>query len=77
MRTVQMTLEEDLVQAVDRISKRLNTTRSAFTRKALREALARYSVEQQEFRHRQGYQRQPATSDEFAVWESEQAWGDE
>ncbi|MFH1985658.1 MAG: ribbon-helix-helix protein, CopG family [Pseudomonadota bacterium] len=77
MRTVQMTLEEDLVQAVDRISKRLNTTRSAFTRQALREALARYSVEQQELRHRQGYQRQPAASDEFAVWESEQAWGDE
>jgi metal-responsive CopG/Arc/MetJ family transcriptional regulator len=77
MRTVQMTLEEDLVQAVDRISKRLNTTRSAFTRQALREALARYSAEQQELRHREGYLRHPPTSDEFAVWESEQAWGDE
>ena len=40
MKTIQMTLDEDLVKAVDRVSKELNTTRSAFTRKALREALA-------------------------------------
>lgn len=77
MRTVQMTLEEDLVLAVDRVSKQLNTTRSAFTRQALREALARYSTVQQELQHRQGYMKHPAAADEFSVWESEQAWGDE
>jgi len=77
MRTIQMTLDDDLVKAVDRISKRLNTSRSAFTRKALREALARYSVEQLEQKHRRGYERQPVASDEFLVWESEQSWGDE
>ena len=44
MRTVQMTLDEDLVKAVDRISKRLHTSRSAFARKALREALSRFKV---------------------------------
>ena len=37
MRTVQMTLDEDLVKAVDKASKRLGTTRSEFTRRALRE----------------------------------------
>lgn len=77
MRTIQMTLDEDLVDAVDRVSKQLNTSRSAFTRKALREALARYSLEQQERRHRQGYERHPPAADEFSVWETEQAWGDE
>jgi predicted transcriptional regulator len=77
MKTVQMTLDEDLVQAVDRVSKQLNTSRSAFTRKALREALARYSVEQLERKHRKGYERQPVGADEFSVWETEQAWGDE
>lgn len=45
MRTVQMTLDDDLVKAVDRVSKELNTNRSAFTRKALREALSRYDLE--------------------------------
>jgi antitoxin component of RelBE/YafQ-DinJ toxin-antitoxin module len=44
MRTIQMTLDDDLVKAVDRVSKELHMSRSAFARKALREALARYSM---------------------------------
>ena len=77
MRTIQMTLDDDLVRAVDRVSKQLNTNRSAFTRKALRDALARYNLEQLERKHRQGYERNPVGADEFSVWETEQAWGDE
>ncbi|MDZ7760161.1 MAG: CopG family transcriptional regulator [Desulfovermiculus sp.] len=77
MRTVQMTLDDDLVQAVDRVSNQLCTSRSAFTRKALREALDRYNLEQMERQHREGYQRQPVSSDEFSIWEQEQLWGDE
>ena len=77
MRTIQMTLDDDLVKAVDRVSKQLHTSRSAFTRNALREALARYSTEQLERKHRQGYERQPVAADESSVWETEQAWGDE
>ena len=46
MRTIQMTLDDDLVKAVDRVSKQLRTSRSAFTRNALREALARHRLEQ-------------------------------
>ena len=77
MRTVQMTLDEDLIKEVDRISKQLHTNRSAFTRKALRESLARYSLEQLERKHRQGYERCPVAAEEFSVWETEQAWSDE
>jgi metal-responsive CopG/Arc/MetJ family transcriptional regulator len=77
MRTIQMTIDEDLVKAVDRVSKQLNTSRSAFTRKALRDALARYGHEKMERNHRRGYARQPVTANEFSVWETEQAWGDE
>jgi len=76
MRTIQMTLDDDLVEAVDRISKELRTNRSAFTRKALREALARHRIEQMEKKHRQGYNRHPVGPEEFSVWETEQAWGD-
>jgi len=76
MRTVQMTLNDDLVKAVDRVSKQLHTSRSAFTRNALRKALAQYSIEQLERKHRQGYERHPVSTDEFSVWEMEQAWGD-
>ena len=77
MKTVQMTLDEELVKAVDQVSKQLHTTRSAFTRIALREALSRYNLTQLERKHRQGYKHQPVSPDEFSIWETEQAWGDE
>ena len=77
MRTIQMTLDEDLVEEVDRVTKQLCTSRSAFTRKALREALDRYSLVQLERKHCQGYKRNPVSAEEFSVWETEQSWGDE
>ena len=77
MRTVQMTLDEDLVKEVDRLSKRLRTTRSAFTREALLEALDRYRQEQLDRKHGKEYERYPVTAKEFSAWEAEQAWGDE
>ena len=77
MRTVQMTLDDGLVAAVDRVASRLQTTRSAFTRDALREAVASYTVKQLEQKHRAGYAKHPAAQDEFGGWDAEQAWGDE
>jgi metal-responsive CopG/Arc/MetJ family transcriptional regulator len=74
MRTVQMTLDDDLVAAVDRAVKRMGTTRSAFTRKALRAAIEKAHVAEMERRHREGYKRKPAKPGEFGDWESEQVW---
>jgi metal-responsive CopG/Arc/MetJ family transcriptional regulator len=76
VKTVQMTLDEDLVKAVDKAARRLRTTRSAFTRKALRAALARLETSQAEARHREGYRTHPVSEEEFGAWEAEQAWGD-
>lgn len=72
-----MTLEDALVKKVDRVAKRLGTTRSGFTRRALRETLSRLEVEEQEERHRRGYAAKPVSPGEFAGWESEQIWPDE
>jgi metal-responsive CopG/Arc/MetJ family transcriptional regulator len=77
MKTVQMTLDEELVRAVDQTVKRLKTTRSAFTRKALQEALKKVSLAELERKHREGYRRRPVARGEFSDWETEQAWGDE
>lgn len=77
MRSIQMTLDEDLVAAVDKIVKELNTTRSGFTRDALQAAIDRINIHRLEAKHRQGYQDHPVNEDEFSVWENEQAWGDE
>ena len=74
LKTVQMTLDDELVTEVDKVVERLQTSRSAFTRKALREALIRYATEQLESKHRRGYERHPVSVGEFSIWESEQAW---
>ncbi|MDY6834393.1 MAG: ribbon-helix-helix domain-containing protein [Chloroflexota bacterium] len=77
MRTIQMTLDEDLVEAVDKVVKELNTSRSAFTRDALQEALERFNISRLEAKHRKGYERCPVTKGEFSEWEREQEWSDE
>lgn len=76
VKVVQMTLEEDLVTAVDQLVRRLKTTRSAFARDALREALARHRMKELEQKHRLGYQKHPVKRGEFDIWEGQQQWGD-
>lgn len=76
MKAIQMTLEEELVAAVDRVARKMKTTRSAFTRDALRDALAKCRVKELEQKHRLGYQKRPVKRGEFDVWETEQQWGD-
>ncbi len=76
MKTVQMTLDESLVTAVDRAVKRLGTTRSAFARTALRSALEELKTKELELKHRDGYRGKPAAEKEFSAWEGEQVWGE-
>jgi metal-responsive CopG/Arc/MetJ family transcriptional regulator len=76
MKIVQMTLDENLVKAVDSAAKKLGTTRSGFTRQALRSALKEVRLKDLEVKHRQGYKRKPVKRGEFSDRESEQAWGD-
>ena len=76
MKTVQMTLDESLVKAVDSAAKKLGTTRSGFTREALRSALKEVRVKELESKHREGYKRKPIKRGEFSGWELEQIWGD-
>ena len=76
MRTIQMTLDDELVQSVDKVVKELKTTRSAFTRNALRDAINRLNIRRLEEKHRRGYKLHPVNSSEFSVWEDEQDWGD-
>jgi len=77
MRTIQMTLDDELVESVDKIIKELKTSRSAFTRQALQEAIDRLNTRLLEEKHRKGYELHPVNKGEFSVWENEQDWGDE
>lgn len=76
MKTIQMTLEEELLREVDRTVKRLGTSRSGLIRASLRQYLKVLNDRVLEDRHREGYRRYPARNGEFDVWEAEQEWGD-
>ena len=76
MKTVQMSLDEDLIATVDKVAKKLRTSRSAVMREALRSALERIRVQELERKHREGYIRKPVKKEEFSIWEREQVWGD-
>jgi CopG family transcriptional regulator / antitoxin EndoAI len=76
MRTIQMTLDDGLVETVDKIANDLKTSRSAFTRDALRDAVNRFEIRRLEQKHKQGYELHPVTREEFSAWEKEQDWGD-
>jgi len=74
MKTVQMTLDESLVEEIDQVVKQLGTTRSAFAREALRAALTRVHIRTLEEQHREGYRRIPVEPDALGDWENEQVW---
>jgi len=71
-----MTLDERLVERVDRAARRVGKTRSAFTRDALRDALSRLATLQKERQHRRGYAARPVRPAEFDEWSKEQVWPD-
>ncbi len=74
MKTVQMTIDENLIVSVDKVAKRLGTTRSAFTRQALKTALREVRINELERKHREGYKRKPVKRGEFEDLEAEQVW---
>jgi metal-responsive CopG/Arc/MetJ family transcriptional regulator len=76
MKVVQMTLEPELVAAVDKAARRVGLTRSAFARRALEAALERVDRADRDRRDREGYRRKPVRRGEFDVWLKEQVWPD-
>jgi metal-responsive CopG/Arc/MetJ family transcriptional regulator len=76
VKTVQMTIDEQLLSEVDEAAQELETSRSAFVRDALRLALREFRVAELERLHAEGYARQPVVPGEFDVWINEQAWSD-
>ena len=75
MKTIQMTLDEDLLNQVDKAIQELKTNRSAFIRESLQYYLERLRTKELEKRHRDGYKKHPLEAGEFDDWEDEQVWG--
>lgn len=77
MTTIQVVLDDSLLQAADQAVRRLKVNRSAFIRDALREHLKRLGISDKERRDRAGYARQPIAKDEFGVWDKVVTWPDD
>ncbi len=77
MKTIQMTIDEPLLEQVDRVTAALNTTRSAFIRDALQAALRKYTIVALEQQHAKGYSLHPSDSQELEDWVAEQVWSEE
>ncbi|MBA3533246.1 MAG: ribbon-helix-helix protein, CopG family [Ardenticatenales bacterium] len=78
MRTIQMTIDEPLLNEVDQTIQELHTTRSEFIREALKLALRRYHIAKLEQQHEEGYRATPAdANDDVVEWEDVQHWGAE
>ena len=77
MKTIQITIDDDLVRSVDSLVKSQGTTRSAFIRKLLRAALLEIREAGLDRKHREGYEKFPVTPDEFELPESDRVWGEE
>jgi metal-responsive CopG/Arc/MetJ family transcriptional regulator len=77
METIQIVLDKSLLQATDRVARRMKQNRSALVREALREHLKRLEVRISEERDREGYSMQPQALDESVLWEAEAAWPEE
>ena len=55
MKTIQITIDEPLLDAVDRLTAELGTNRSAFFRDAVQRTLKRHRILALEEQHRRGY----------------------
>lgn len=73
-RTVQFTIDDELLRAVDKAAYEMNISRSAFIRQALQLALKRIQILRLEQQHAAGYALHPVIADEFDCWETEQVW---
>ncbi len=76
MQTIELTVEEPLLAAVDRASRDLAMTRADFARLAFELALRNQNILALEQQHAQGYAKNPPQTEEFEEWETEQVWGE-
>jgi hypothetical protein len=74
MKTIQLTLNEDLFAQVSEATEQQKTTLSAFLQESIIHYLNRLKIKEMEKQHREGYSKYPVQDGEFDVWENEQVW---
>lgn len=74
MKTIQITLDEVLLDEIDRLIVELGINRSIFFQDAAQRLIRRHRIAAREEQHRRGYESQPQTLDEIHEWLPEQNW---
>ncbi len=74
MQTIELTIDEALLDRIDRVTRELSLTRADFIQQALEEALRHQATFAKELQHARGYKYKPVEPGEFDDWESEQVW---
>jgi metal-responsive CopG/Arc/MetJ family transcriptional regulator len=77
IKTIQMTIDEELLISVDALVHELGTSRSALIRTSLEEMLRRHRIRAMEAQHTRGYELHPVQPGEFDDFQAEQVWGAE
>jgi predicted transcriptional regulator len=67
MKTIQITIEDGLLDKVDRTTQRLHMSRSAAIREALAQWLHERHMEELDRLDEEGYRRQPIQPEEFLI----------
>lgn len=76
MKTIEVEVEDSVLEEVERATQALEMTREAFVRTALERALRQREVIALERRHARGYEERPQTGEEVSEWEAERVWGE-
>jgi metal-responsive CopG/Arc/MetJ family transcriptional regulator len=66
-KTIQITIDAELLDSVDQAARELGITRSAFIREALQQAVQAIETRKLEEQHAAGYRRHPVVRGEFGV----------
>lgn len=68
MKTIQVEIEDSVLEEVERATQALEMTREAFVRTALERALRQREMIALEHRHARGYDVHPQATEEFGEW---------
>jgi metal-responsive CopG/Arc/MetJ family transcriptional regulator len=74
METIQVVIDNELLQAADKAARMAGKNRSALVRDALKEHLRRLELRASEERDHEGYLREPQPPSKGDLWEAEAAW---
>lgn len=77
MKTIQMTIEDSLLEEIDNAVKALDTTRSAFLRDSAKIRLLKMKFAEMDRQYAESFTRLPIQPDEFEDWSEIQDWGEE